>query len=276
MRRPFRWIAFGFVSLSLVALLGLYPYRDALLPVDDDLAHAKARLAPHLRLLTPPGDGPFATVLVFHGCSGQRQEMVKSVTDWVLPAGYAVLFVDSYGARGITDWQPVCAGKRLWGNQRALDVYAALELTTDYPQIDSQRLALLGFSHGGWSILDALSYAGEAGHGFSAPGQQGLARVRAAVTYYPYCGFPAHLRGHLQPTIPQLMLLADQDRITDHQQCLEALQQLAPGSVQIQQYAAADHVFDHESDLATYQPQLAKDAQQRVSRFLRTHLGSTR
>lgn len=274
MRRPFRWIAYGFVLLSIAALLGLYPYRAALLPGSDDMVRAQLRLAPHMRLFTPPGDGPFATVLVFHGCGGQRPEMLDSVTRWLLPAGYAALFVDSYGARGITDWQPVCAGKQLWGNQRALDVYAAIELAARLPEVDGQRLALLGFSHGGWSVLDALAYAGQAGHGFGAPGNQGLARVRAVVTYYPYCGFPAHLRGHLSSTPPQLMLLAGQDHITDHRQCLDAVQQLAPGSVQIQQYAQADHVFDHESDLATYQPQLAKDAQQRVSRFLHSHLGS--
>ena len=273
MRRPLRWLLIGLVLLSSGAVLGLYPYRAALLPDADNLARAKARLAPHLRLFTPAGEGPFATVLVFHGCSGQRQTLLDSVNDWLLPAGYAALFVDSHAARGIDDWRPVCAGKQLWGNQRALDVYAAIELAAQLPRVDGQRLALLGFSHGGWSILDALAYGGEAGHGFSAPGRQGLQRIKAAILYYPYCGFPAQLRRHMNPQPPQLMLLAGKDHITDHQQCLDALQQLQPGAIQVKRYAHADHGFDHLSDLATYQPQLAKDAQQQARRFLHSHLG---
>jgi dienelactone hydrolase len=274
MRRPLRWLLFGLVLLSIGTLLGLYPYRAALLPAMDDLASAKSRLAPHLSLFTPAGDGPFATVLVFHGCSGQRQALLDSVNAWLLPAGYAALFVDSYAARGIDDWRPVCAGKQLWGNQRALDVYAALELAAQLPQVDDQRLALLGFSHGGWSILDALAYAGEAGHGFAAPGRQGLARVKAVITYYPYCGFPARLRQHIAAQPPLLMLLAGQDHVTDHRQCLNALQQLAPDSVEVTRYAQADHVFDHDSDLATYRSHFAEDAQRQAKRFLRAHLGS--
>lgn len=273
MRRPLRWLLCGLMLLSMSALLGLYPYRAALLPAHDDLARAKARLAPQLSLFTPTGAGPFATVLVFHGCSGQRQAMVDSVKAWLLPAGYAALFVDSFAARGIDDWRPVCAGKRLWGNQRALDVYAAIELAAQLPQVDGQRLALLGFSHGGWSVLDALAYGGAAGHGFSAPGPQGLARVKAAITYYPYCGFPAQLQRHLSADPPLLMLLAGEDRVTDPRQCLQALDGLPVGAAQVQRYAHAGHVFDHASELATYQPQLAEDARLRASDFLRAHLG---
>ena len=39
-----------------------------------------------------------------------------------------------FGARGIQDWHPVCDGKRLWGNERALDVYAALDLARTMPK----------------------------------------------------------------------------------------------------------------------------------------------
>jgi len=260
--------------LSAGALLGLYPYRAALLPSADDLTTAKTRLAPHLSLFTPAqGNGPFATVLVFHGCNGQSPAFIEDVKRWLLPAGYALLFVDSLGARGIEDWRPVCAGKRLWGNERALDVYAAIELAAALPQVDGQRLALLGYSHGGWTILDAFAYAGAAGHGFTATGDAALQRVRAAVTFYPYCGFPAQLRQGISRELPTLVLLAGKDRITDHQQCLNALGSLNLGEVRIVQYNNADHVFDRPTDLNTYQPRLAEAAQQNARVFLREKLG---
>ncbi|MHC5347554.1 dienelactone hydrolase family protein [Metapseudomonas furukawaii] len=272
MRRLLKPALIALSLLACAALLGLYPYRAALLPQDMDLAAAEQRLAPHLSLHTPKGAGPFPTVLVFHGCSGQNPGFVRNVTAWLLPAGYAALFVDSHAARGIEDWRPVCDGKQLWGNERALDVYAALALARRNPAVDGTQLALLGYSHGGWTILDALSYDGAAGHGFPATGQNALAGVRGVIAYYPYCGFPAQLRAGLGHPAPVLMFLGGKDHITDHQQCLSAVDGLSAERLELVQYAEADHVFDQRTDLNTYQPGLAEDARKRALAFLRENL----
>ncbi|MFC5694341.1 dienelactone hydrolase family protein [Pseudomonas sp. GCM10022186] len=274
MRRFLKPALIALLLLACAALLGLFPYRAALLPQTVDLAAAEQRLAPHLSLFTPEGTGLFPTVLVFHGCNGQNPGFVRNVKAWLLPAGYAALFVDSNKARGIEDWHPVCDGKQLWGNERAIDVYAALALARRNPAIDSGRLALLGYSHGGWTILDALSYDGSAGHGFPATGKGALAGVRGVITYYPYCGFPAHLRAGLEHPTPVLMFLGGKDHITDHQQCLSALDSLDGQRLELVQYGEADHVFDQRSDLNTYQPGLAEDAQRRALAFLRENLGA--
>lgn len=272
------YLKYGLAALILLGsllLLGLYPYRAALLPPADDPGQLRDALASHLKLFIPPdGTAPFPTVLAFHGCGGQRESMVDDLTSWLLPAGFAVLFVDSYAARGIEDWQPVCDGKRLWGNERAQDVYAALALAAQMPEIDRQRLALLGFSHGGWAILDALAYDGASGHGFAGPGPTALTGVRAAVTFYPYCGYPAQLRLHSQAPreIPLLMLLASRDSVTDHRQCLDSLDSLGLDRIQVVQYRTADHVFDQPSPMNTYQPALAADAHKRTLAFLRENL----
>ncbi|MCY1397476.1 Dienelactone hydrolase family protein [compost metagenome] len=273
MRRLLKPALIALLLLACTALLGLYPYRAALLPQTSDLGAAEQRLGPHLSLFTPDGNGPFPTVVVFHGCNGQSPGFVRNVKGWLLPAGYAVLFVDSNKARDIKDWHPVCDGKRLWGNERAIDVYAALALARRNPAIDSRQLALLGYSHGGWTILDALSYDGSAGHGFPATGKAVLAGVRGVIAFYPYCGFPAHLRDGLVFDAPVLMFLGGKDHITDHQQCLSALDSLSGERLELVQYGNADHVFDQRSDLNTYQPGLAQDAQRRALAFLRENLG---
>lgn len=275
MRKLFKYSLIGLTLLSCAALLGLYPYRAALLPQPVQPAQLKQDLADHLTLFTPPqGSGPFPTVLAFHGCGGQRQSMVDNLNSWLLPAGYAVLFVDSFAARGIRDWQPVCDGKLLWGNERAQDVYAALELAAAMPQVDARRMAVMGFSHGGWAILDALAYGGAAGHGFARPDPDVLKLLRAAITYYPFCGYPAQLRIASQAPhdIPLLMLLAGQDSVTDHQQCLDSLDDLQLDQIQLVQYQTADHVFDQPSPMNTYQPAIAADAQQKTLAFLRERL----
>lgn len=275
MRKLLAYSLAALAALSLIAILGLYPYHTAVLPVADDLQHAQVQLAPHLSLFTPTDQaGPFPTVIAFHGCSGQNPGYVADLQRWLLPAGYAVVFVDSLGARAVSDWQAVCAGKQLWGNERALDVYAALELVAALPQVDPQRIAVMGFSHGGWAILDALAYGGEAGHGYHAPGPAPLKRVRAAVTYYPYCGMPARLReaSHVPQAVPILMLLAGKDSVTNHQQCLDSLAALEPAQVELVQYPQADHVFDQPSAMNTFQPSLAADAHRKTLNFLQQHL----
>ena len=277
MRRFLKYSLAVLTLLSCAALLGLYPYRAALLPQSAQPGLIKQQLAEHLTLFTPKDvPGPFPTVLAFHGCGGQRQSMLDNLNSWLLPAGFAVLYVDSFAARGIQDWQPVCDGKLLWGNERAQDVYAALELAAAMPQVDAGRMAIMGFSHGGWAILDALAYGGAAGHGFTQPGQQALRLVKAAVTYYPYCGYPAQLRLNSQAPgdIPLLMLLAGEDSVTDHQQCLDSLDDLKLEQIQLVQYQTADHVFDQPSPMNTYQPAIAADAQQKTLGFLRENLQS--
>jgi dienelactone hydrolase len=277
MARFFKYSLAVLTLLSCAALLGLYPYRAALLHAVVEPDQLKLQLAENLTLFMPENaTGPFPTVLVFHGCGGQRESMVENLNSWLLPAGYAVLFVDSYGARGIQDWQPVCDGKQLWGNERAQDVYAALELAAAMPQVDAKRMAIMGFSHGGWAILDALAYGGEAGHGFTQSGRQTLRLVKAAITYYPYCGYPAQLRMHSQAPsdIPLLMLLGGQDSVTSHQQCLDSMDGLQLDHIQLVLYRNADHVFDHPSRMNTYQPALAADAHQKTLAFLRERLPS--
>ena len=183
------YLKYGLAALILLGsllLLGLYPYRAALLPPADEPGQLRDALARHLKLFIPPdGNRPFPTVLAFHGCGGQRESMVDDLTSWLLPAGFAVLLSTATRHAAFEDWQPVCDGKRLWGNERAQDVYAALALAAQMPEIDRQRLALLGFSHGGWAILDALAYGGASGMASPSPDQAALTLVQAAVTFTP-------------------------------------------------------------------------------------------
>ena len=156
-------------------------------------------------------------------------------------------------------------------------VAAALELAAAMPQVDPQRMAVMGFSHGGWAILDALAYGGAPGHGFNQSGQQALTRIKAAVTYYPYCGYPAHFRlsSQARGDLPLLMLLAGKDSVTDHQQCLDSLDDLKLSAIQLTLYQDADHVFDQPSPMNTYQPEIAADAHAKTLAFLRETLLNT-
>ena len=86
-------------------------------------------LAPHVEIRLADGaEGPVPAALMFHGCGGVRQ-VQADYADALNEAGFAAIIVDSNGARGIGRigaMTQVCGGFRLWGQERAADVFAAV------------------------------------------------------------------------------------------------------------------------------------------------------
>jgi dienelactone hydrolase len=89
-------------------------------------------------------------VIILHSCSG----MTPSLVDWaqaVNRMGFAAFVLDSFTARGVTE---VCrGGGSVTIDSRLTDAYRALALLSAHPRIDPRRIALLGFSQGGWVAL---------------------------------------------------------------------------------------------------------------------------
>jgi acetyl esterase/lipase len=106
----------------------------------------------------PAGPRPFPAVIILHGCGGYqglglRETMVWSGT--LLGEGYATLIIDSVTPRGYVS---VCGDPpKLPASQRVLDVYAAAYLFAGRPDIRRDKIAVLGFSHGGAATLIAAT-----------------------------------------------------------------------------------------------------------------------
>lgn len=270
-----RWLVAVVLIAVTASLVGFWPYRVALFPTPSQQAQSVERLKEALTFV-PASDHVGPTVLVFHGCSGQTAQYVEHVTNWLQPKGYHLVFVDSLKARGIplsNKEYPVCDGKVLWGSERAQDVFAALALLDNYPLVDQQALALLGYSHGGWTIYDALSQVGHEGHGYTAPAAEALAGVQGVITYYPFCGFPAqHAQSGIALDIPVLMFLASADTVVSPQECLSAAANFASQPLDIRQFAGAQHVFDQPSGLNSEVPAFARAAEAQAEAFLAQHL----
>jgi dienelactone hydrolase len=115
--------------------------------------------------------GPFPAVIVLHGCSGLSSHSAR-IADRLGSWGYVALTVDSLGPRGIAAH---CGGG--FSPDQAFDAYAALRYLSQLDFVDGARVAVIGQSMGGSSVLYAVHR--------DLAAQYFNARFRAAIAYYP-------------------------------------------------------------------------------------------
>jgi dienelactone hydrolase len=191
------------------------------------------------------------TVIALHGCgglyrvagsekgsfTGRHAAMAAMLRD----AGYHALWLDSFSGRGK---QSICTEKTNLRDisvaDRRTDVLEALRWLAARPEVDVSRIALLGWSHGGSTVLSSIN-AGHAGVS-SHP-----VRPAAAVAFYPGCTPFARDAGY-QSVTPLLMLIGEKDDWTPPEACvaLERKLQTLPSSapVTLHLYPDAFHNFD--------------------------------
>ena len=269
-----RRLLVGLILLAIIGMVaGLWPYARALFPEERTREAVSDLLSPWYEIYRPEGDGPFPTVLLFHGCGGPQPEISRPRGEWLRDNGYVAILVDSFSGRKLTA-RPVCKGHALWGNERVVDVRAALSHVRQLPYVASDRLALLGYSHGGWTVLDALAYGPDPVHGSNDEDGQALDGVRAVAAYYPYCGFPARFRSEWAVKQPTLVFLAGQDTVIDTAECVDVFDRYQANDypVETRFFPGVEHVFDAPSAMNSYDLAAAKAAEIRLLKFLEDNL----
>jgi dienelactone hydrolase len=152
-------------------------------------------------LRRPTGPGPFPAVVLLHSCNGNWQRLDERWGTQIAPWGYVTLTVDSFGPRGIEE---TC------GNgtpaDMAFDAYRALDFLVRQHAVDPDRVAVLGFSQGGWLALSSVEQ-GVVEHSSAN-------KFRAAVAFYPNC---RAIQGNL--TVPALIMVGELDDWTSAEGC---------------------------------------------------------
>jgi dienelactone hydrolase len=149
-------------------------------------------------LARPNGTGPFPAVVVLHGCGGFHASML-SWADRLALLGYVALAVDSFGPRGI---DVRCGGFA----EQSADSYAALRYLTNQTFVVPARVAVMGFSMGGTSVLADVekgSIEQLYGHKF-----------RAGIAMYPSCSGTSGIMA-----VPVLVLAGQADDWTPASEC---------------------------------------------------------
>jgi dienelactone hydrolase len=236
----------------------------------------------------PPGRGPFAAVVLLHGCHGVSAS-THEWAGWLRERGYVALVVDSWGPRGIRDG--CVPGPELPNTERFDDVVGALRWLHAREYVDRGRVGVMGWSNGGVFAMAAingpsLERARARGVRMPAPG------FAAGVAFYPG---GCYSLVHERVVRPLLVLMGDADDWTNPQECARMVEAMRGrgADVTLVLYPGAVHYFDVRGQARTVLPEVENrnrpggccgatvgydaaaraDAARRIEAFLHRHLG---
>jgi dienelactone hydrolase len=144
---------------------------------------------------------PAPAVVLLHSCNGDWRKLDERWGKLLSSWGYVTLTVDSFGPRGL---------KQTCGSNApvplAFDAYRALNYLAQQPSVDAARVAMLGFSQGGWLALSSVE---------RGPIEKiAKNKFRSAIAFYPQClGFKDNM------TVPTLVLIGELDDWTRAGEC---------------------------------------------------------
>jgi dienelactone hydrolase len=216
----------------------------------------------------PPGAGPFPFVVLLHGCGGVRNKAMW--THWIEPwaelfnaHGVGTAVVDSFTPRGV---EQVCTGNvGRWAERRADDAYSARVWLTEQPYVDGARIAVMGMSNGGRTVLAALR---------TQP--KGAATFRVGIALYPGCQSDTASTFNA----PLLVFIGNGDQVTPARYC-EQMKREQPNTgseLKLVVYGYAPHTFDMRLPDRTvlgmrlgHDADATNDARRQVIEFLKSN-----
>lgn len=213
-------------------------------------------------LARPTGAGPFPAVVMLHGCS-ERGEWNKLWLARLVEWGYVVLDVDSHQTRGIARSDVCGRGHSPDPITRMHDAFGAKEYLASRDYVDPSRIAVLGMSQGGITLLQAIRSQNVE--------ELGQTPFRTAVALYPTC--PATL----DTQTPVLILIGSADNWTPPDRCRSlAAREDSAGTVTYVEYPGAHHGFDipyvdviwFNRYIVRHDARAERDAIERVREFL--------
>jgi dienelactone hydrolase len=171
----------------------------------------------------------------------------------IAKSGFQALVIDSFSPRG---WGStfakamVCTGLVMQGYERAGDVLAVLWGVQQDASIDQNGLVLVGFSHGGWSIMDLMTVPldRKGDVKISDPDPKLLEMIKGIYLVYGYMNFPARSQFYDWIHKPKVFAtISSRDHLTPEFQAKSVIKRLENSGVPTQSMVLdATHAFDEE------------------------------
>ena len=157
----------------------------------------------HGLLFSPPDAGSrrLPAVLALHGCGGMYSVLKskrdalsmrhQAMADLLVAEGYIVLFPDSFRSRGVEEICTIESRRRtITQRNRLSDTLGALAWLQRREDVQPDRIAVLGWSHGGSAVLAGLNTK----DGKVADRKAAADYFRAGVAFYPGCSDSLHVK----------------------------------------------------------------------------------
>lgn len=196
------------------------------------------------------GKASGAAAILLHGCgglgaNGNLNSRHKAAKDWLIERGIAVLFPESFTSRS---FEEVCTVKMqsrtITQRDRVDDVVAARAWLNAQPGIDAKKIVLWGWSHGGSTVLNAVTRRG----GVAGLGEfpEALKFVEA-IAFYPGCSPFAKDNAPQKISSPLTILIGEADDWTPAAPCSAFAARLKNNEqlVSLTLYPGAFHDFDN-------------------------------
>jgi len=213
-------------------------------------------------MLLPDGPAPsggYPAVIALHGCSGMYSiakgredhlaDRLAVRVEMLLGDGYAVLLPDSFRSRGRNEVCTVKLGDNpITPMRRRLDALGALAYLADRSDVAHDRIALVGWSHGGSTALATINIRDREVAAFrdnvGAP-----PFFRAAVAFYPGCKVSLGAGDRWQPGAPTRIHIGETDDWTPAKPCVELGEAMAVRGepLKVTVYPDSHHGFDAPS-----------------------------
>jgi dienelactone hydrolase len=194
-------------------------------------------------------DDRFPAVIGLHGSAGGHATMVDPAAALAARgfAVYVVHYFDRTGTTGVADKQTAIRNFPAWGKT----VWDSISHIASRPEVDPERIGLLGFSLGAYLALSVAAVD---------------SRVKAVVDFFG--GMPREMKLFIRRLCPTLILHGDQDSTVPVAEAyhLQQLLEKRATPYEMQIYAGAGHGFTGETWL---------DARLRTLAFLQKYLANT-
>ena len=184
------------------------------------------------------------TVIALHGCGGlyattgarkgQLNARHQAMADLLVAEGFNAVFPDSLTPRGETELCTQKMGTRkIDQTQRRADALGTLAWVAAQPWAQPERIALLGWSHGGSAVLAATDVS-------RADVREQAVKPVIAVAFYPGC--TAAVRSGYKPNAPLVLMLGEKDDWTPPGPCIAMGKDVG---AEVNVFADSYHDFDN-------------------------------